>query len=134
MRASNEGRRRPRVLRGARREEDRTSRLRTLTRREPAVSFSSLFFPPTSTARVGLVWPKLRASNEGLLRSRVALPTHPHKEWPGYPSTARMGRALFHRARSASKKGGRPFLPSHSCISIFPPRTMSKLQANPLAF
>ena len=33
-------------------------------------------------------------------------------EWPRLPSTARIGRALFHRARSASKEGAWP-LPPH---------------------
>ena len=74
----------------------------------------------------GAAWrfPIVRASNEGLLRPRVARaqgiarpPFFPFfslyssfqesywREWPRLPSTARIGRALFHRARSASKKG-----------------------------
>ncbi len=76
--------------------------------------------------RVGsLIGLAVRASNEECLRPRFALSIHSHQEWPDCPSTARMGRAPFHRARSASKKGDRPFLPSHSCISIFSPLTMS---------
>jgi hypothetical protein len=70
-------------------------------------------------------FPNVRASNEGSLRPRVAraqgisrLPFFPFspstpppwywREWPRLPSTARIGRAPFHRARSASKEGTWP--------------------------
>src|SRR5437879_7880058 len=41
------------------------------------------------------------------------------KEWPRLPFTARMGRAQFHRARSASKKGTWPLLPLPSKLARF---------------
>ena len=55
----------------------------------------------------GLVDSQLRASNEGLPPSRYIT----SGERPRLPSTARIGRAPFHRARSASKEGTWP-LPS----------------------
>ena len=95
------------------------------------------------------------ASNEGLPRPRVAFSTPPHREWPDHPSTARMGRAQFYRARvlchtilirgwpgwspycarptrvfrgralrEHRRPSGQPH-PSHSCISVFSPRTMT---------
>ena len=42
-------------------------------------------------------------------------PLHPSlREWPRLPSTARIGRAQFHRARSASKEGTWPLPPDPS--------------------
>ena len=43
------------------------------------------------------------------------------REWPRLPSTARIGRALFHRARSASKEGtwSLPLLLLH--LNLHPP-------------
>ena len=56
-----------------------------------------------------LVDPRLRASNEDL---QFSISLHfPLGEWPRLPFTARIGRAQFHRARSASKKGTWPLLP-----------------------
>jgi len=39
-------------------------------------------------------------------------------EWPRLAFTARIGRAQFHRARSASKKGTWPLLPIHSSLLV----------------
>jgi hypothetical protein len=52
--------------------------------------------------------------------------------WPRLPSTARIGRALFHRARSASKEGTWP-LPPHPSEAA---RCASKgiVPATPLSF
>jgi hypothetical protein len=48
-----------------------------------------------------------------LARAMASNPLHLSlREWPRLPFTARIGRAPFHRARSASKKGTWP-LPSH---------------------
>ncbi len=57
--------------------------------------------PPTGTPR--------RAINpsEGLPIPHISI-----GEWPRLPSTARIGRAPFHRARSGSKEGTWP-LPPH---------------------
>jgi hypothetical protein len=41
------------------------------------------------------------------------------EEWPRLPFTARIGRAQFHRARSASKKGAWPLLPLPSKLARF---------------
>jgi len=46
--------------------------------------------------------------------------SHTSEEWPRLPFTARIGRAQFHRARSASKKGTRPLLAPPS-NGEFPP-------------
>ena len=72
-------------------------------------------------------FPSVRASNEGLFRPGVVRaqgivrpPCFPFfflysssaksywRGWPRLPSTARIGRALVHRARSASKEGTWP--------------------------
>ena len=47
------------------------------------------------------------------------------REWPRLPSTARIGRALFHRARSASKEGAWSLPLSLLDLNLHPPRTMS---------
>ena len=39
------------------------------------------------------------------------------REWPRLPSTARIGRAQFHRARSASKEGTWPLPPLPSATA-----------------
>ncbi len=49
--------------------------------------------------------------------SRLVSNSSSIREWPVCPSTARMGRALLHRARFASKKGNRPFLIYHNAPS-----------------
>ena len=41
------------------------------------------------------------------------------EEWPRLPSTARIGRAPFHRARSASKEGTWPLLLHPSKLACF---------------
>jgi hypothetical protein len=41
------------------------------------------------------------------------------KEWPRLPFTARIERAQFHRARSASKKGTWPLLPHPSKLARY---------------
>ena len=43
------------------------------------------------------------------------------REWPRLPSTARIERAQFHRARSASKEGTW-LLPHLLCAVVFPLR------------
>ena len=50
--------------------------------------------------------PQLRASNEGLLLPPLYRHTFSLKGVAGLAFTARIGRAPFHRARSASKKDG----------------------------
>ncbi|MEY4705370.1 MAG: hypothetical protein RL042_1575 [Nitrospirota bacterium] len=50
---------------------------------------------------------QLRPSSEAL-----PIPYTPLKEWPRLPFTARIERAHSYRARSASKKGTWPLLPS----------------------
>jgi len=86
----------------------------------------------------GLIDLPLRASNEGLLRPRVAraqkiIRLHsllssstsaegiPTRGWLGGSSTARVERALFHRARSTSKRSPLTAL----TISSAPPSTPS---------
>ena len=60
--------------------------------------------------------PQLRASNEGLLLPSLYRHTFSLKGVARLSFTARIGRAQFHRARSASKKDGLvtpyPILPS----------------------
>ena len=74
---------------------------------------------PTFSLEGGLDGLPLRVSNEGLLRPRVARP-HPHSlhlplgERPRLPFNARIERAQFHRARSASKKRTWPLFPHPS--------------------
>jgi|SRR6267378_385150 len=53
-----------------------------------------------------LVDPRMRASNEGLLFSSLRHHTISPKGVARLSFTARIGRAQFHRARSASKKDG----------------------------
>src|SRR5437773_7480763 len=63
--------------------------------------------PPTQpSARQDALYPKRGPSNFLYLSLR---------EWPRLPSTARIGRAQFYRARSASKEGTWP-LPPLLCV------------------
>ena len=57
---------------------------------------SSLVLPPRAA------WSILDCARQ---TSTSSSPHLPLGEWPRLPFTARIGRALFHRARSASKKG-----------------------------
>src|SRR5207253_10129504 len=58
------------------------------------------------TARNILTHPALSAPRRALSRARAfQFPILPLGEWPRLPSTARIERAPFHRARSASKEG-----------------------------
>src|SRR5438132_3665018 len=65
------------------------------------------------TARNILTHPALSAPRRALSRARAFQFLYlPLGEWPRLPSTARIERAPFHRARSASKEGTWP-LPPH---------------------
>jgi hypothetical protein len=66
-----------------------------------------------SSSRGGPIGLPLRASNEGShLNNPSKLAYFSLREWPRLPSAARIGRAQFYRARSASKEGTWP-LPPH---------------------
>ena len=67
----------------------------------PAVSPLPFQARSPTSPQSGLVDPRLRASNEHVLILYISL----LGEWPRLPFTARIERAQFHRARSASKKG-----------------------------
>ena len=69
----------------------------------------SLFYPPLEGGLEGL---SLRVSNEGFLFHI------PPKGVARLAFSARIGRAQFHRARSASKKGTWPLLPHPYFLSL----------------
>ena len=95
-------------------------RARTASKKD---GLASPFPPPSSPTSLhegGLVDPRLRASNEGSPRPRVAraqeinslhsllCSNHLLGEWPRLPFTARIERPPLHRGGSASKKGTWP--------------------------
>jgi len=59
--------------------------------------------------------PRPQRAKTRFIRARAfQFPIPPLEEWPRLPSTARIERAQFHRARSASKEGTWPLLPHPS--------------------
>ena len=71
-------------------------------------------FPPGAASSDS----QLRTSNEGLLLPSLYRHTFLLKGVAGLSFTARIGRAPFHRARSASKKGTWPLPPHPLCASM----------------